>query len=121
MLVWLIHREAERSHITVKTDPQGAQLHISESITETIASYMRDFYRGRGESPDAELQEFVRDCPCKKLDNTAAEALEEEVTEGEISTALAQLQPTKMPGPSRLRVAVFRYMAEKEVPHLHKM
>ncbi|KAJ1155637.1 hypothetical protein NDU88_008366 [Pleurodeles waltl] len=102
MLVWLVHREAVRSHITAMTDPQGVTLHTSVSIAETAVSYMRDLYRGGYEGSSGELQEFVNDCPCRRLGKLAAEALEEEEIIREIGVALAQLQPWKKPDPSGL-------------------
>ncbi|KAJ1085182.1 hypothetical protein NDU88_005315 [Pleurodeles waltl] len=82
---------------------------------------MRDLCK-RGDSSSIEThQDFVADCPFRRLDKSVAKALEGEVTVEELGTTLGQLQGGKKVGPSSLPLETVRCMAEKKNTQLHKM
>ncbi|KAJ1169732.1 hypothetical protein NDU88_001623 [Pleurodeles waltl] len=100
-IVDLAREQGKRERLLVQELRQdsGNGVTGSDKVAEVFADFMQDFYNARPLDPEAEVLDFIKDCPVKYLRLEHRKELEGEVTLEEIALAMGQIQAGKAPGP----------------------
>ncbi|KAJ1207156.1 hypothetical protein NDU88_002548 [Pleurodeles waltl] len=116
LLAWLQHRDRdrdrERSWVPGITSRKGVLQTSSTGTADTFATYYEAVYASETKMTLEVCFNFLRDVSVRQFSGEGREALEVELTEEELVTALQGLQSGKAPGPNGLPIELFKVLAD---------
>lgn len=117
----LRHTQATRAIHKIR-DNQGNLTSDPVKINKAFASFYEDMYQsGVSHADSQKMNNFLENSQLPKLDETAAEAMDADITLEEILTAISQFPNNKAPGPDGFIIELYKKYSSNLAPLLLRM
>ena len=114
----LRHTQATRTIHKIR-DNQGNLTTDPVKINKAFVSFYEDMYQSKVSHTDSQkMNNFLENNQLPKLDETAAEAMDADITLEEIQTAISQFPNNKAPGPDGFTIELYKKYSSTIAPLL---
>lgn len=121
LIAWLDKKEQASRLVPELCAGDGSIITDPQAIVDRFAEYYREVYQSKSQYTELDSESLLQDIRLPSLTEAHRDALETEITNEEIISAIKALHPGKATGPNGIPIELYKLRPDVLAPHLRAM